>query len=482
MTKAKADKGKKIVEEEASKSSQSSQSSQTSQSLQVSQISQGIGDLEKGDIAIKLIAEMLAGRVVNIKPQYEFATEMGFSYPTVEQTLNVKGKEALTIMESLSAKGIVNKSFFDRLIRCPRCQSVNLRPSTHCPKCSSGYITRGRILEHFACKYVGVEDEFTAKGRYICPRCKMEMRTLGSDYRSQGVLYKCRDCSEVFSVPFLKWRCLKCSTLVDEDEVGEIVIYAYSFDETKRNWLEFELKPKARFVEFLKQYGYEVQENAKVKGRSGAEHRIDILATRDDGVITHSVAIGVEITRDRIGLDRVLDFDVKAYDSGIHDKVLIAIPELGEDAKQFASYQRIRVLEPKDLEIVLVGGPQPGWEIVKEPFEFKSKSQLIQYLEKLGYRVKEKAEVKGRSGAAHIMDILATKDEGIITHRIAIGIEVDDKPMGLEKVFDFDDKAYDAGILDKVLIAVPELTKEARQLARRQGIKVFEIQQLETST
>jgi hypothetical protein len=50
--------------------------------------------------------------------------------------------------------------------------------------------------------------------------------------------------------------------------------------------------------------------------------------------------------------------------------------------------------------------------------------------------------------------------------------------MGLDRVFDFDDRAYDAGILDKVLIAVPGLTKEARQFARRQGIKVFEVNQL----
>jgi len=430
------------------------------------------------EIAIKLVAEMLAGRIVNIKPQYDFTTEMGYTYPAVEQTLNVKGKEALAIMESLAAKDIVNKSFFDRLLRCSRCQSVNLRPSTHCPKCGSGHIARGRILEHFACKYVGVEDEFTAKGRYICPRCKMELRTIGADYRSQGVLYKCRDCSEIFNVPFLKWRCMKCSSLLSEDEVGEIVIYAYSFDESKRNWLEFELQPKVRFVEFLKQHGYKVTENARVKGRSGAEHYIDILATRDDGVITHTVAIGIEIARERIGLDRILDFDVKAYDSGIHDKILIIIPELGEEARKFATYQRIKVLEPKDMEILLTGKPQPSPEGVKEPFEFQSRSQLMQYLEKQGYKIKENAEVKGRSGAVHSIDILATRDEGIITHRIAISVEKDEKPMGLDRVFDFDDKAYDAGILDKVFIAVPGLTREAMQFARRQGIKVFEVKQL----
>jgi hypothetical protein len=435
--------------------------------------------LVDSDIAIRLIAEMLAGRVTNIKPQYDFTTELGYVYPAVEQTTSLKGKDAIALMESLAAKGVVRKSFFDRLLRCPRCHGVNLRPSAHCPKCSSGDVVRGRILEHFACKYVGVEDEFAEKGRYVCPRCKMELRTLGADYRSQGVLYKCRDCSEIFTVPFLKWRCLKCSSLVNEDEIGEMVIYAYTFDEAKRNWLEFELQPKVRFVEFLRNHGYTVTENAKIQGRSGAEHTVDILANRDDGVVTHKVAVGIEISRDRIGLDRVLDFDVKAYDSGIHDKILIIIPELSEEARKFATYQRIKVLEPKDMEIVLVGKPQSAPATVKEPFEFKSKSHLMQYLEKQGYTVRENASVKGRSGAPHDMDILATKDEGIITHRIAVGVETSDKPMGLERVFDFDDKAYDAGIMDKVFVAVPGLTREAMQFARRQGIRVLEVGQLE---
>jgi len=436
------------------------------------------GTLLDDPMARKLVAEMLAGRIASIKPQYDFTTELGYTYPVVEQAANLKGKDAQAIMESLAARDIVAKSFFDRLIRCPRCQGVNLRPSSHCPKCGSGHVIRGRILEHFACKYIGVEEEFTVKGKYVCPRCRMELRTIGSDYRSQGVLYKCHDCSEVFNVPFIKWRCLKCSSLVTEDEVGEIVIYSYSFDESKRNWLEFELQPKLRFVEFLKQHGYKVAENARVRGRSGAEHSLDILATRDDGVITHTLAIGIEIARERIGLDRILDFDVKAYDSGIHDKILIAIPELGEEARKFASYQRIKVLEPRDLEILLTGRAQPARETVHQPFEFESKSQLMQYLERQGYTVKEKTEVKGRSGAVHNMDILATKDEGIITHRIAVGIERDEKPMGLERVFDFDDKAYDAGILDKVFIAVPGLTKEAMQFAKRQGIRVLAVSRL----
>ena len=447
--------------------------------VEATEAAQDASGMDRDEREMKLVGAMLEAKIVDIKPQLDFTAELGFIYPIVEQAAKVKGKEVIEIVESLTDKSILKRSFFDRLLRCPRCQSINLRPSTHCSKCGSGDIARGRILEHLACGYVGVEEEFTAGGRYICPRCKLELRTLGTDYQSRGVLRKCRDCGEIFNVPLIKWRCLKCSSLVDEDDIEEVNVYAYSLDESKRNWLEFELQPKVRFLEFLRRHGYKITTNARVKGRSGAEHSIDMLAIRDDGVITHNIAIGVEIARDKIGLDRIMDFDVKAFDSGVHDKVLIIIPALGEEAAKFASYHGIKVFEPKDLEMLLSGGPQPGREVVREPFEFESKSQLIKYLEKQGYRVKENAEVKGRSGAAHNIDILATKDEGIITHRIVIGIEAHEKPIGLDRVFDFDDRAYDAGIMDKVLIAVPGLSKEAKQFAERQGIKVFEVGQLE---
>jgi hypothetical protein len=439
-----------------------------------------IGENEK---ARKLVSEMLAGSVVEIKPQLDYTTELGFFYPVVEQLLDVKGREVVSILESLLDRGILKRDFSDRLLRCPQCQSINLRPTTHCPKCGSGNIARGRILEHFVCKYVGLEDEFVAKGRYICPKCHLELRTIGSDYESLGLLRKCRDCGEVFSIPLIKWCCLKCTALTAEDKVTEVNVYSYRFDEGKRNWLEFELKPKLQLMDFLKQRGYEVSEDAVVKGRSGAEHRMDMLATRDDGIITYNIAIGVKVAAGEIGLDEIFDFDDIAYDSGIHDKVLVVVPGLGREAERFASQQRIKVLEVRDLETVLTSGaPKPSEEIKREPFEFKSKSQLIGYLRQLGYEVEENAEVQGRSGAKHKIDVLATRDDGIVAHHIAIGVEVAEKPVELDKVFDFDDKAYDIGILDKVFIAVPGLTREAIQFAQRQKMRVFEVKELEPSS
>lgn len=434
----------------------------------------------ENETAVKLVAEILAGRIAEIRPKLDFASESGFSYPAVEELLEVDGGEAVSILESLVDKDILRREFFDRILRCPNCRSINLRPTTHCPKCGSGNIARGRVLEHFTCKYVGPEDEFIDKGKYICPRCKVELHAIGSDYQSQGIQRKCQHCGEIFNIPSIKYRCLKCSALTTEDKIIEANIYSYSLNEAKRGWLEFQLKPKRQLIEFLKERGYEVTENARLKGRSGAEHAIDILATRDDGVITYRIAIGVKVAGDEIGLGEIFDFDDKAYDIGIHDKVLVVVPGLGKEAETFASQQRIKVLEVRDLETVLASRfPRLGVETKGHPFEFKSKSQLIRYLKQHAYDVTENAAVKGRSGAAHNIDILATKDDGIVTHHIAIGIKAGKRPLPLSKIFDFDSKAYDIGIQDKVFIAVPGLTREAKRFAERQRIRVFEVSDLE---
>ncbi|MBA7600931.1 hypothetical protein ES703_07994 [subsurface metagenome] len=431
----------------------------------------------------KLVAEMLAGRIVDINPELDFSSELGFSYPVVEELLGVKGQDAGSILESLVDKGALVREFFDRILRCPQCRSVSLRPSNCCPKCGSRNLAWGRVFEHLSCHFIGLEDEFINNGRYICPKCGLELRISGGDYQSLGLMNKCRDCYEIFGQPEIQWRCLKCGALTPQDSINEVNIYSYRFNEARREWLEFEVKPKSQLIEFLRRLGYEVREDAVVKGRSGAEHRIDILATKDDGIVVHNIAIGIKVAGGEIELGEVCDFDDKAYDSGIHDKVLVVLPGLRNEAEKFASQQRIKVLEVRGLEAVLAGSDaKPSAKAPREPFEFKSKSQLIEYLRRQGYQVKENAKVDGRSGATHKIDILATKDDSIVVHDVAIGIEVGQEPVGLDKLFAFDNKAYDIGIMDKVFIAVPALAKEASQFAQRQRIKVFEARELELSS
>lgn len=117
--------------------------------------------------------------------------------------------------------------------------------------------------------------------------------------------------------------------MIQTEELREVWLYFYRFNEAKRDWLEFQLEPKAQFVDFFRRRGYEVEELARVQGRSGAVHTIDILATRDDGVVKHTVAVGIlfaPLGQPEVLLNELFDFDTKAYDIGVHDKVVIAIP------------------------------------------------------------------------------------------------------------------------------------------------------------
>ncbi len=43
--------------------------------------------------------------------------------------------------------------------------------------------------------------------------------------------------------------------------------------------------------------------------------------------------------------------------------------------------------------------------------------------------------MRGKSGADHTFDMLATRDDGLTVHRIAIGIEVSDTAVKLDRVF-----------------------------------------------
>ncbi|TET42370.1 MAG: hypothetical protein E3J66_03690, partial [Dehalococcoidia bacterium] len=428
----------------------------------------------------KLLEAMLQGIIPEAKPEFNPESELGFSFPAVSRLLGTTDNETVAMLESLAGAGVLERKFFDKFLYCPQCRSVNLRPGYYCPNCGVGEMVRARILEHSLCKYVGAEDEFLVKGRLVCPKCKQELHALDADYRSLGVLHKCHQCGELFNQPTIKWRCLKCSSITPENKILEVDAYSYSLNEEQRKWLQFELRPKSQLIEFLAQRGYRVTESATMTGRSGAKHTFDLLATRDDGVVAHNIVIGVEVAGKKVGLDKVFDFDDKAYDCGIHDKILLVLPVLEREAEKFASEQRIKVVEVRDLDAVLAGSrPQPPVEAVEEPFQFKSMSHLISHLQSLGYEVNPHAKVKGKSGAEHQIDILATSDDGIVVHNIAVGVEVADKPIGLDRVFDFDDKAYDIGILDKVLIAVPGLTREASRFAERQRIRVFEVPALE---
>jgi len=236
-----------------------------------------------------------------------------------------------------------------------------------------------------------------------------------------------------------------------------------------------EVSPELRtqIREYLQKQGYAVTEGAKLLGKSGIEHTFDMLAQRDDGFTSYNIAIGVAVGGDReIEVGTIFSLANKAYDCGILDRILISIPELGQETKELARKQRIKVIDGEQIEQLLTLKPTPPVK-TEEPVKFGTKEELVKSLIKRGYGVKEKAKIKGRSGIEYTFDILAHSENDQVEHRLAIDFLNGEKEVGLEQVMLFDTKAYEAGVDEKVIVVQVKLSPEAQQFAQHQQIKVL---------
>jgi general secretion pathway protein E len=237
-----------------------------------------------------------------------------------------------------------------------------------------------------------------------------------------------------------------------------------------------DLELEKRLIRRLKSQGYKVERDVTLKGKSGGEHSFDLLARRDDGFISYSITLGVIIHNNdqEVELGEVFAFDDKCYDCGLQDKVIIALPKLDSVASRFAQSQRMNVLDNEALE-ALLASPAHIRQVKKDAStSFETKAQFLQSLADLGYEVKERANIKGKSGTEYSFDILAELDEGFIIHRLGIDA-VTDGEVSLNQVSLFDTKAYDSGIYQKVILVSGGLSSEAEQFAQQQRIRVIKL-------
>jgi general secretion pathway protein E len=108
-------------------------------------------------------------------------------------------------------------------------------------------------------------------------------------------------------------------------------------------------------------------------------------------------------------------------------------------------------------------------------------ARVITYLEGMGYQALKQARRTGKSGLEQCFDILAQKDDGFTLRVIAIEIIGSrDIESTTSAIFNFANKAYDAGIKDRVMVAALPVSEETRELAVKQRIKLIDQDKIET--
>ena len=301
---------------------------------------------------LTLLEKLTKGEVNELIPVFDPKSAKCVAYPFADEILGQANRFTLQLLEDLSRLGYLNKKFYDKILFCPVCNSTDLQYTTDCPKCGSGYILRTLVYEHTSCGFIGTEKEFKNEVGHTCPKCHRELNLIGSDYNSPGYYYKCYNCGELSVSPVEKWCCRQCSTVFKKEEIREVCLFSYSISSEKREKIQAERIPKDRIAELLTRDGYDVESSIKVTGRSGAEHEIDLMATKRSGPFEHRIVVGFASAEHEVDSEEVIKLYAKAYYVNAQDIIMIAVPKLSPDASHFARHYRIKVFEGADLERV----------------------------------------------------------------------------------------------------------------------------------
>jgi hypothetical protein len=293
------------------------------------------------------------GRLTKIIPEYDITTKQGYRYPEVDTILETQSEETVKILNDLYEEGILKREFYDKIFQCQKCGSFQVKLNPVCPNCNSFNLSKDRTIEHLECGHVDFEENFKTEKGYVCPKCGKELKQIGVDYSRPGILYKCRDCNEIFGEPLDRWRCMKCLSTFPRMEIKEKDIYTYTLNDAVRDKILLEIRPKRQIEEFLKRGGYDVQSSTRIAGRSGMKHEVDIFAVKKSGIFEHKIIIGLSSAEHEVGPEEVLRLFAKAQDIGVHESVLIAIPKASKDTKFFAAYHGIRCIEASELDQAL---------------------------------------------------------------------------------------------------------------------------------
>ncbi|MDE1843103.1 MAG: response regulator [Thaumarchaeota archaeon] len=95
-------------------------------------------------------------------------------------------------------------------ISCIQCNSVRVSPRFFCPSCGNYNFSQGKLIEHFKCGNVSIENSYKENK---CPKCLKEIKILGVDYKTMDNYYICNSCNNKFSEPSQNYVCAKCSNV-----------------------------------------------------------------------------------------------------------------------------------------------------------------------------------------------------------------------------------------------------------------------------
>ncbi|HWY34865.1 MAG TPA: response regulator [Nitrosopumilaceae archaeon] len=129
------------------------------------------------------------------------------SLARISEYTGKKKEEVLEYLKNLANKGKAVPIESIKEISCNMCGSVKIGQNFSCPSCNKTNFKQGKLIEHFKCGNVSIEDSYKNN---ICPKCHKEIKIIGVDYKTIDNYYICSDCGEKFPEPLIEYVCIRC--------------------------------------------------------------------------------------------------------------------------------------------------------------------------------------------------------------------------------------------------------------------------------
>ena len=290
------------------------------------------------------LSKFLSGEISELKPAYD--PKICYRYPIVETIIGDSTAE--DFLNRLYEAGILERRLYDKIVYCPKCDSVNISVHYCCPYCKSFNIQKSSLIEHVKCGYMDVEGNFRKGNKLVCPKCHEELKKPDVDHRRAGIWCACKDCGKSFDIPTTAHFCRDCHANSTFEDAVIKDVYSYSLKEEVREEASVGWVVIAPITEFLEENGFEVESPAFLEGKSGANHMFDMAAYRGDKTRKVTVIDLVSSTENAVNEQPVIALFAKIFDVSPDNAYLIAIPKMSENGKKMAELYNIKIVEAKN--------------------------------------------------------------------------------------------------------------------------------------
>jgi len=348
----------------------------------------------------KVLRALKEEQVSVFSPVYENEPD-ACVYDEIRKIGEFRPKRVEEILEFLSEQGILVKEPVRSYFSCATCDSRRLLLSLACNKCGNQSLQAGRALLHDRCGFIGFEDAFVNQNVFRCPKCGKSLKTLGIDYHAAGQHYKCMSCGDLSKDLKQNLNCAKCGRSTRLEEAVLRPCYKYRVDADAQPKIAAHAIDLARPAEVLIGHGYRTELYPRVKGKSGVEHELDLVAYDTQGpqkADQPSIVAMVILSDSLVSLDPVLSFIGLISDIESRAGVLAVVPGLTAAGRKLALSRGITVNECSSYDHVPTQLAKAFEEVASALRKGPGKSARPEEIETMRTWVASKSKEKNDSG------------------------------------------------------------------------------------